>query len=308
MATVISPVADICRAAKQAARELARTDAAVKDAALAAIAAALEDRGHEILEANERDMQAGQEDAIGEALLDRLRLDETRIAAIAQAVRQIAALADPVGEVIEGQRLPNGLDVRKVRVPLGVVAVVYEARPNVTIDAAALCLKSGNAIVLRGSSSATHSNAALAQIAAEAAVASGLPSGCVNLVAGGGREELAELATQSDTVDLIIPRGGEGLKQALQAVATIPVIYAASGNCHVYVDASADLDRCGGDRDQRQDPTPRRVQRRRDAAHPRRRRAGVRPAHPALARRRRRAGARGRAHPGARGRARRGFA
>jgi glutamate-5-semialdehyde dehydrogenase len=241
MATVISAVADICRAAKQAARELARTDAAVKDAALAAIAAALEDRSGEILEANERDMQAGREDAIGEALLDRLRLDDTRIAAIAQAVRQIAALPDPVGEVIEGRRLANGLDVRKVRVPLGVVAVVYEARPNVTIDAAALCLKSGNAIVLRGSSSATHSNAALAQIAAEAAVASGLPSGCISLVAGGGREELAELATQSDTVDLIIPRGGEGLKQALQAVATIPVIYAASGNCHVYVDASADL-------------------------------------------------------------------
>jgi glutamate-5-semialdehyde dehydrogenase len=241
MATVISSVADICRAAKRAARELARTDAAVKDAAIAAIAAALEDRSGEILEANERDMQAGREDAIGEALLDRLRLDDARIAAIAQAARQIAALPDPVGEVIEGRRLANGLDVRKVRVPLGVVAVVYEARPNVTIDAAALCLKSGNAIVLRGSSSATHSNAALAQIAAEAAVASGLPSGCVSLVAGGGREELAELATQSDSVDLIIPRGGEGLKQALQAVATIPVIYAASGNCHVYVDASADL-------------------------------------------------------------------
>jgi glutamate-5-semialdehyde dehydrogenase len=122
-----------------------------------------------------------------------------------------------------------------------VVAVVYEARPNVTIDAAALCLKSGNAIVLRGSSSATHSNASLAQIAGEAAVASGLPEGCVSLVAGGGRSELAELATQAGTVDLIIPRGGEQLKEALQAVATVPVIYAASGNCHVYVDASADL-------------------------------------------------------------------
>jgi len=144
--------------------------------------------------------------------------------------------------VIGGQRLPNGLDVRKVRVPLGVVAVVYEARPNVTIDAAALCLKSGNAIVLRGSSSAMHSNATLAQIAAEAAVAAGLPDGCVSLVAGGGREELAELATQKDTLDLIIPRGGEGLKDALQAVATVPVIYAASGNCHVYVDAGADLE------------------------------------------------------------------
>src|SRR6202043_3712519 len=137
---------------------------------------------------------------------------------------------------------PNGLDIRRVRVPLGVVAVVYEARPNVTIDAAALCLKSGNAIVLRGSSSALHSNAALAQIAAEAALASGLPDGCVSLVAGGGHEELAELATQADSVDLIIPRGGESLKAALQSVATVPVIYAASGNCHVYVDASADLD------------------------------------------------------------------
>jgi glutamate-5-semialdehyde dehydrogenase len=217
-------------------------DSDVKDAALEAIAVALEERLGEILQANERDMQIGRESEIGDALLDRLRLDERRILAIAAAVRQIAALADPVGELIDGRRLPNGLDVRRVRVPLGVVAVVYEARPNVTIDAAALCLKSGNAIVLRGSSSAEHSNAALAQIASDAAVAAGLPQGCVSLVAGGGREELAELATQKDSVDLIIPRGGEGLKDALQAVATVPVIYAASGNCHVYVDAAAQLD------------------------------------------------------------------
>jgi glutamate-5-semialdehyde dehydrogenase len=241
MATVASTVAETCRAAKRAARELARLDTAVKDAALEAIAVALDERAAEILQANERDMEAGRENEIGDALLDRLRLDEQRLAGIAKAVRQIAALADPVGEVIDGHRLPNGLDVRKVRVPLGVVAVVYEARPNVTIDAAALCLKSGNAIVLRGSSSAEHSNAALAQIASEAAVAAGLPEGCISLVAGGGREELAELATQRESVDLIIPRGGEGLKDALQAVATVPVIYAASGNCHVYVDASADL-------------------------------------------------------------------
>ena len=146
------------------------------------------------------------------------------------------------GEVLDGHRLPNGLDIRRVRVPLGVIAVVYEARPNVTIDAAALCLKSGNAIVLRGSSSAVHSNAMLVDIAAEAATAGGLPEGCVGLVAGGGHEELGELATQKETVDLIIPRGGESLKAALEAVATVPVIYAASGNCHVYVDASADLD------------------------------------------------------------------
>ena len=249
MAIAVSSVADTCRAAKRAARTLARTDTAVKDAALEAIAAALESRLDEILAANERDMQLAREAGappaqrvVGDALLDRLRLDEARVRAIARAVRQIAALADPVGEVIDGHRLPNGLDVRKVRVPLGVVAVVYEARPNVTIDAAALCLKSGNAIVLRGSSSATHSNAALAQIAADAAVQAGLPDGCVSLVSGGGRAELAELATQKDAVDLIIPRGGEGLKEALQAVATVPVIYAASGNCHVYVDASADLE------------------------------------------------------------------
>jgi glutamate-5-semialdehyde dehydrogenase len=243
MAIAVSSVADTCRAAKRAARELARTDTAVKDAALQEIAAALEARMAEILAANERDMQLAAEADIGAALLDRLRLDESRVGAIAGAVRQIVALSDPVGEVIDGHRLPNGLDVRKVRVPLGVVAVVYEARPNVTIDAAALCLKSGNAIVLRGSSSATHSNRALAEIAAQAAVEAGLPDGCVSLVAGGGREELAELATQSGHVDLIIPRGGESLKEALQAVATVPVIYAASGNCHVYVDRDADEDR-----------------------------------------------------------------
>jgi glutamate-5-semialdehyde dehydrogenase len=240
MATAAASVADTCREAKRAARALAQTGTAVKDAALEAIAVALETRMGEILDANERDMQTAREMAIGAALLDRLRLDERRVREIARAVRQIVALADPVGEVVDGRRLPNGLDVRKVRVPLGVIAVVYEARPNVTIDAAALCLKSGNAIVLRGSSSAAHSNAVLAQIASEAAVAAGLPNGCIGLVSGGGREELAELATQSDTVDLIIPRGGEGLKQSLQAVATVPVIYAASGNCHVYVDASAD--------------------------------------------------------------------
>ncbi|HEY4429159.1 MAG TPA: glutamate-5-semialdehyde dehydrogenase [Solirubrobacteraceae bacterium] len=242
MATVSTSVADTCRAAKRAARGLARIDTAVKDAALEDIAQALSARRDEILAANDLDMQLAREGGTGDALLDRLRLTESRVEAIAQAVRKIAALPDPVGEVLDGHRLPNGLDVRRVRVPLGVVAVVYEARPNVTIDAAALCLKSGNAIVLRGSSSAVHSNAMMAEIAAEAAVAGGLPEASVSLVAGGGHEELAELATQRDSVDLIIPRGGESLKAALQAVATVPVIYAASGNCHVYVDASADLD------------------------------------------------------------------
>ncbi len=209
-ATTTASITDLCAAAKHAARRLAAVDTAVKDAALRAIADALIARTPEILAANELDMAAGREGEIGAALLDRLALDPARIAAIAAGVRTIAALPDPVGELIEGRRLPNGLDVRKVRVPLGVVAVVYEARPNVTIDAAALCLKAGNAIVLRGSSIAAHSNAVLAAIAAEAAVAAGLPEGCVSLVAGGGREELAELATQNDTLDLIIPRGGRG--------------------------------------------------------------------------------------------------
>ena len=235
-------VADVCAAARAASRELAQSDSATKDRALHAIAAALRERAPEILAANERDMQAGRENEIGAALLDRLRLDAPRLEAIAQAVEQVAALSDPVGELIDGHRLANGLDVRRVRVPLGVVAVVYEARPNVTIDAAVLCLKSGNACVLRGSSSAAHSNRALGRIAAEAAYAAGLAPGSLGVISGGARDELAELATQRGTVDLIIPRGGEGLKRALEEVATVPVIYAASGNCHVYVDAGADLE------------------------------------------------------------------
>ena len=242
MATTTTSVADTCAAAKRASRVLATRDSGVKNAALEAIALALLDRTPEILEANARDLDSARVRELSLALLDRLALDEQRVADMAAGVRKIASLPDPVGEVIGGSRLPNGLDIRKVRVPLGVVAVVYEARPNVTIDAAALCLKSGNAIVLRGSSSAAHSNAVLASIAAAAAATAGLPEGSLSLVAGGGREELAELSTQTGVVDLIIPRGGEGLKEALKGVATVPVIYAASGNCHVYVDASADLD------------------------------------------------------------------
>ncbi len=242
MAVASRSVTDICLAAKAAARELALVSSAVKNRALLAIADALVARTPEILEANARDLEAGRENGLSPALMDRLALDQQRVAAIAAGAREIAALPDPVGEVLDGFRLANGLDVRKVRVPLGVVAVVYEARPNVTIDAAALALKSGNAIVLRGSSSAAHSNAVLAAVASEAAETAGLPAGSLSLVAGGGREELAELATQEGVVDLIIPRGGEGLKAALSAVAKVPVIYAASGNCHVYVDESADLE------------------------------------------------------------------
>ena len=187
-------------------------------------------------------MQSGRDDGLSAALMDRLELDEARLAGIASDVRTIAALPDPVGETIEGHRLDNGLDVRRVRVPLGVVAVVYEARPNVTIDCSALCLKSGNAIVLRGSSMAARSNAVLASVAAEAIASVGLPAAAIVLVAGGERDELRQLATQDGVVDLIIPRGGDGLKAALKQHATVPVMYAAAGNCHVYVDASADLD------------------------------------------------------------------
>ncbi len=242
MAVAERTVTDICLTARAAARLLAGMGSKVKDAALLGIASALEARTPEILEANARDVEGGRVAGLSPALLDRLTLDRARVRAMAEGARAIAALRDPVGEVVEGFRLPNGLDVRKVRVPLGVVAVVYEARPNVTIDAAALALKSGNAVVLRGSSSAVHSNAVLAAVAAQAAEEAGVPAGALALVAGGGREELAELATRTGVVDLIIPRGGEGLKAALSAVATVPVIYAASGNCHVYVDATADLE------------------------------------------------------------------
>jgi glutamate-5-semialdehyde dehydrogenase len=234
-------IADTCAAAKRAALTLATLGSRVKDAALEAIAAALLGRQEEILEANARDLELGRANGLSPALLDRLELNPARVAEMVDGVRTIAALPDPVGEVIDGKRLPNGLELRRVRVPLGVIAVVYEARPNVTIDAAALCLKSGNAVVLRGSSSAAHSNAVLASVAADAATAAGLPDGAMALLAG-GREDLAELATQTGLVDLIIPRGGEGLKAALKGVATVPVIYAASGNNHVFVDSSADLD------------------------------------------------------------------
>jgi glutamate-5-semialdehyde dehydrogenase len=241
MATTTISVAETCAAAKQASRTLATLSSAVKDAALEAIALGIERQSDEILEANAGDLQAARNGDYPDAFLDKLRLDEGRLAAMAAGVRKIITLPDPVGEVIDGWRLPNGLDIRKVRVPLGVVAVVYEARPNVTIDATALCLKSGNATVLRGSSAAARSNALLVEIASAAVASAGLPDDSVSLVQG-GREDITELATQTGMVDLIVPRGGEGLKAALKGVATVPVIYAASGNCHVYVDESADLE------------------------------------------------------------------
>jgi len=242
MATTAQSVAEVCAGARRASRSLARLDTTTKNAALNAMADDLERRAPEILEANARDMEAGHQAGLHSGLLDRLELNEQRLAGIASDVRAIAALPDPVGETIEGFRLANALDVRRVRVPLGVVAVVYEARPNVTVDCSALCLKSGNAIVLRGSSTAAHSNTVLAQVASEAAAGAGVPEGAISIVTGGDRDELRELATQDGVVDLIIPRGGEGLKNALKEHATVPVMYAAAGNCHVFVDATADLD------------------------------------------------------------------
>ena len=196
---------------------------------------------------------------------------------MAEGVRVVAALDDPVGEELDHRTLESGIDLRKIRVPLGVVGVIYEARPNVTIDCAALTIKSGNAIVLRGSSYAQRSNAALAAIVREALAEAGLPEDSVLLLDAGDRDGLAELATQEGVVDLLIPRGGEGLKEAIKAVATVPVMYAAAGNCHVYVHADADLEMARADRRQRQGAAPRRLQFGREAAPRRvdRRRASV---------------------------------
>jgi len=215
----------------------------VKDVALEATAGLLGERSGEILEANAADLADERAAGLTQALRDRLTLTAERVAAMADGVRAVAVLEDPVGEELERKTLESGLELHKVRVPLGVVAVVYEARPNVTIDCAALTVKSGNAIVLRGSHYAERSNAALAAVAREALVEAGLPEDAVTLLpVGEGHGDLTELATQDGVVDLLIPRGGEGLKKALKDVATVPVIYAAAGNCHVYVHSEADLE------------------------------------------------------------------
>jgi glutamate-5-semialdehyde dehydrogenase len=242
MAVTTTTVADACAAAKRAARALGSAPTEAKNAALEATARLLGERAAEVLEANAADLADERAAGLTEALRDRLALSADRVAAMAEGVRAVADLDDPVGEELERKTLASGLDLRKVRVPLGVVAVVYEARPNVTIDCAALTIKSGNSIVLRGSSYAERSNAALAAIVREALVEAELPEDAVLLLAGGGHEGLAELATQEGLVDLLIPRGGEGLKAALKDVATVPVMYAAAGNCHVYVHAEADLE------------------------------------------------------------------
>ncbi len=242
MAVTTTTVAETCAAAKRAARALARASTEAKNAALEATTRLLEERTAEVLDANAADLADERAGGLTEALRDRLTLTADRVAAMAAGVRVVAALDDPVGEVLEHKTLASGLDLRKVRVPLGVVAVVYEARPNVTIDCAALTIKSGNAIVLRGSHYAERSNGALAAIVREALAEAGLPEDAVMLLAGGGHDDLAELAMQEGLIDLLIPRGGEGLKAALKDVATVPVMYAAAGNCHVYVHGDADLE------------------------------------------------------------------
>jgi glutamate-5-semialdehyde dehydrogenase len=221
---------------------LASASTAAKDAALEATARLLDERTDAILEANAADLADERAAGLSEALRDRLTLTPERVAGMAEGVRAVAALDDPVGEELDHHPLDSGIDLRKIRVPLGVVGVIYEARPNVTIDCAALTIKSGNAIVLRGSSYAQRSNAALAAVIREALAEAGLPEDSVLLLDSGDRDGLAELATQEGVVDLLIPRGGEGLKEAIKAVATVPVMYAAAGNCHVYVHSDADLE------------------------------------------------------------------
>jgi glutamate-5-semialdehyde dehydrogenase len=235
-------VAEVCAAAKSAARVLAALSPERKEAVLAGIAEALARRTEEILRENAEDVALARADRLAEPLVDRLLLDEDRLRDVIAGVRAVADLADPVGTVVRGWRLKNGLEVRKQRVPLGVVAVVYEARPNVTVDSAVLCLKTGNAVVLRGGRAAKHSNRILAEVVQGALIASGLPAEAVSYLPP-DREGLLELVQQRGTVDLVIPRGGEELKDFLVEHSKVPVIYAAGGNCHVYVDAAADLEK-----------------------------------------------------------------
>ena len=228
-------------AAKAAARELARCGADVRNAALRAMAGALRSQAADILVANAADVEAARQAGTAAQLIDRLLLGEGRIDAMARGLEAIASQADPLGRVLDGRRLSNGLAIERVTVPLGVVAMVYEARPNVTSDAAGLCLKAGNACVLRGGSLARRSNAAIASVLCDAAVGAGLPRGCIGLVAGGGHEEVDELMGLRGLVDVLIPRGGADLIRRCVEGARVPVIETGVGTCHVYVHARADL-------------------------------------------------------------------
>ena len=230
------------QAAKQAAAKLAVTSTAVKNAALLAMAAALEAQQSEILAANERDMTAAAAKGMKSSMLDRLKLTAERISGMADGLRQVAGLADPVGNVIDGKTLPNGLHITKIRVPLGVIGIIYEARPNVTADAAGLCLKSGNAVILKGSSEAMESNKTVAAILAQAAEGAGIPAGSIQFIDTSDRQAVQDLIHMNGLVDVVIPRGGAGLIQAVVRNASVPVIETGAGVCHTYVDKDADVE------------------------------------------------------------------
>jgi len=229
-------------ACKEAAQPLSQLSAQAKADLLQAMAAALEADGAAILAANAQDLQAAREGGLGSAMLDRLLLDDKRLAGMAAALREVASLPDPVGQVTREEVRPNGIRVRKVRVPLGVIAMIYEARPNVTADAAALCIKAGNGVILRGGKEAIHSNTAIAASLRRALRQTGLPEAAMTLVTDLRRETMLELLQLNDIVDLAIPRGGEGLIRFVAEHARVPVIKHYKGVCHLYVDADADLD------------------------------------------------------------------
>lgn len=230
------------QAAKQAAAKLAVTSTAVKNAALLAMAAALEVQQAEILAANERDMTAAAAKGMKSSMLDRLKLTAERISGMADGLRQVAGLADPVGNVIDGKTLPNGLHITKIRVPLGVIGIIYEARPNVTADAAGLCLKSGNAVILKGGSEAMESNKTVAAILAQAAEGAGIPAGSIQFIDTSDRQAVQDLIHMNGLVDVVIPRGGAGLIQAVVRNASVPVIETGAGVCHTYVDKDANVE------------------------------------------------------------------
>jgi glutamate-5-semialdehyde dehydrogenase len=232
----------VAERAKAAGAALAPLPRSVKDAALQAVADALVARSPEIVKANEADLDRARSAGTATYMLDRLTLTEERVAAIAAAVRKVAALPDPVGEVVRGYTLPNGLEVRQVRVPLGVVGIIYEGRPNVTVDAAALTLKSGNAVLLRGSSSAYDSNVALVGVMQDALRGTQVPADAVQLVPGRSRDSVQHLMKARGLVDVLIPRGGASLINSVVQESTVPVIETGVGNCAVYVDATADVD------------------------------------------------------------------
>ena len=240
MTTAVDELLAQGKAAKAASRKLARLSTQVKDQALLAIASGLEERQVEVLTANEQDCAAGTEEGLSEALLDRLLLTPERLAAMAADVRAVAALPDPVGEVFDARTLPNGLQLSRRRVPLGVIGAIYESRPNVTVDIASLCLKSGNAVILRGGREALRSNVALAELVGDAIAAAGVPREAVQLVRSTDRSLVAQMLQMSDVIDLLIPRGGPELIRSVAAQARMPVITGGIGVCHTYIDRAAD--------------------------------------------------------------------